>query len=133
MTVSSLAQERYIRLTTYKRDGTSAATPVWVVTDDGKRLLVWTAADSWKAKRLRRDARVLVAASDARGNAKGEAIAGTARFVDEGELVTRLLRKKYGWQKRGLDAFNNLMRRVQRRPTARAAYIEIVDADQQQV
>lgn len=79
----------------------------------------------------RRDPRVLVAASDAWGNPKGEPVTGTARFVDEGELVTRLLREKYGWQKRGLDTFNGLMRRLQRRPRAQAAYIEI--ADQQQV
>jgi uncharacterized protein len=112
---------------------TPVATPVWPVSDDGKRILVWTGSDTWKAKRLRRDSRVLVAASDARGNTKSEPIPGTARFVDEGELVTRLLRQKYGWQKRGLDAFNGLMRRLQRRPQAQAAYIEIVDPLQQQV
>jgi uncharacterized protein len=126
VTVSQLAEERYIRLATYKRDGSTAATPVWVVSDDGRRLLVWTGADTWKAKRLRRDPRVLVAASDARGNAKGDAFPGTARFVDEGALVTRLLRKKYGWQKRGLDMFNRLMRRS----PARSVYIEIVDQQQ---
>jgi uncharacterized protein len=128
--VSALADARYIRLTTYKRDGTAVATPVWVVSDDGNRLLVWTGSDTWKAKRLRRDPRVLVAASDARGTPKGEPIAGTARFVDEGELVLRLLRRKYGWQKRGLDAFNGLTRRLQRRPRAPSAYIEIVDQQQ---
>jgi PPOX class probable F420-dependent enzyme len=133
MTVSSLVNERYIKLTTYKRDGTQVSTPVWVVSDDGKRLLVWTGSNTWKAKRLRRDPRVLVAASDARGNAKGEALPGTARFVDEGGLVIRLLVEKYGWQKRGLDAFNNLMRRLQRRPRAPSVYIAIVDAAQQQV
>ena len=127
MSVRRLADERYIKLTTYKRDGTTAATPVWVVSDDGKRLLVWTGSDTWKAKRLRRDPRVLVAASDSRGNAKGDAFPGTARFVDEGELVTQLLRKKYGWQKRALDAFNGLMRKLARRPSARSVYIEIVD------
>ena len=130
MNVSALADARYIRLTTYKRDGTPVATPVWVVSDGGNRLLVWTGSDTWKAKRIRRDARVLVAESDARGNPKGESVAGTARFVDEGELVTRLLRKKYGWQKRGLDTFNGLTRRLQRRPRAESAYIEIVDQQQ---
>src|SRR5262249_51609372 len=110
--VSALADARYIRLTTYKRDGTPVATPVWVVSDDGNRLLVWTGSDTWKAKRLRSDPRVLVAASDARGNPKGEPVTGIARFVDEGELVTRLLREKYGWQKRGLDTFNGLMHRL---------------------
>ena len=128
MNVSQLANERYISLTTYKRDGTSVATPVWVVSDDGHRLLVWTGADTWKAKRLRRDGRVLVAVSDARGNVKGEPVSATARFVDDGELVRGLLRQKYGWQKRALDAFNSLMRRLQRRGPAKAAYIEIVDA-----
>ena len=61
MSVSSLARERYISLTTRKRDGTTASTPVWVVSDDGRRLLVWTGASTWKAKRIRRDPRVLVA------------------------------------------------------------------------
>jgi hypothetical protein len=53
--VGTLAGEKYISLTTFKRDGTPVATPVWVVSDDGRRLLVWTAAQTWKVKRLRRD------------------------------------------------------------------------------
>jgi hypothetical protein len=133
MTVTSLVEERYISLTTYKRDGTPVATPVWVVSDDGRRLLVWTGSETWKARRLRRDPRVLVVASDGRGKAKGSPMPGTARFVDEGELVTRLLRRKYGWQKRALDMFNDLVRRLRRRPRAGAVYIEIVDPAQQQV
>ena len=40
--VGSLARERYISLTTFKADGTAVSTPVWVVSDDGQRLLVWT-------------------------------------------------------------------------------------------
>ena len=72
MSVASLANERYISLTTYKRDGTTASTPVWVVSDDGRRLLVWTGAETWKARRIRRDPRVLVAASDGRGREKGD-------------------------------------------------------------
>jgi uncharacterized protein len=126
--VSELANERYISLTTYKRDGTPKATPVWVVSDDGRRLLVWTGANTWKAKRLRRDSRVLVAPSDARGRPKGDPVPGTARFLPGAdELVTSLLRAKYGWQKRGLDAYNALVRKVGRRPTAGSVYIEIVD------
>jgi uncharacterized protein len=122
LSVSRLANEGYIRLTTYKRDGTPVATPVWVVSDDRQRLLVWTGADTRKAKRLRRDSRVLVAASAGRGKANGQA-SPAARFVDEGELVTSLLRKKYGRQKSGLDPFNSFMRRMQRRKKAQAAYI----------
>ncbi|MGH3000856.1 MAG: pyridoxamine 5'-phosphate oxidase family protein, partial [Gaiellaceae bacterium] len=49
--VSSLSRQRYISLTTFRKDGSAVSTPVWVVTDDGKRLLVWTGSQTWKAKR----------------------------------------------------------------------------------
>jgi PPOX class probable F420-dependent enzyme len=49
--LAALVEERYISLTTYKRDGTAVSTPVWVVTDDGRRLLVWSGAQSWKMRR----------------------------------------------------------------------------------
>jgi hypothetical protein len=50
--LSALAAERYISLTMFKRDGTAVSTPVWVVTDDGRRLLIWSGANTWKVKRI---------------------------------------------------------------------------------
>ena len=128
--LAALATQRHISLTTFRRDGTAASTPVWVVSDDGRRLLVWTGAETWKVKRIRRDPRVWIAASDARGNVRGDAVAGTARLLgpEAGDLVQRLLRAKYGLLKRGLDAFNNLTRMLARRPRPAAEYIEIVPA-----
>jgi PPOX class probable F420-dependent enzyme len=101
-----------------------------VVTDDGRRLLVWTGADTWKVKRIRRDPRVRVARSDARGSVHGDALDGTARLLGPGAgtIVEPLLRKKYGLMKRGLDAFNAAVRLVTRRPKAAAEYIEILPA-----
>jgi hypothetical protein len=100
--VADLARARYISLTTFKRDGTPVSTPVWVVSDDGIRLLVWTGAATWKVRRLQRDARVLVARSSFRGRERGERIAGRAHVVpDPG--IDELLRRKYGWQKRLVD------------------------------
>src|SRR5207244_4481046 len=98
------AGEKYIRLTTYRKDGTEASTPVWVVSDDGRRLLVWTGAATWKVRRIRRDPRVRVTASDARGQPKGEPVDGTARLLgaDAEELVMGLLNRKYGLAKRAL-------------------------------
>jgi hypothetical protein len=52
--LAALADERHISLTTLKRDGTTASTPVWVVTDDGRHLLVWSGSTTWKVKRLLR-------------------------------------------------------------------------------
>ena len=40
-----LGDARYLSLTTFKRDGTPVACPVWVVSDDGRRLLVSTGAE----------------------------------------------------------------------------------------
>jgi uncharacterized protein len=118
--VSELAGKRYVSLTTFRRDGSEASTPVWVA-GDGRQLLVWTGRGTWKVKRLRRDARVLVAASNARGVERGERIAGVGRVLDDTSLVDGLLRKKYGWQKRAVDLLN-------RRKTDAFVTIEIVDA-----
>jgi uncharacterized protein len=99
-----LARARYISLTTRRRDGSLASTPVWVVSDDGRRLLVWTGPKTWKAKRISRDPRVLVAASSFRGRERGPRMEGRASFVD-GVDIDELLRRKYGWQKRLLERF----------------------------
>jgi len=119
--VGSLGRERYVNLTTFKQDGTPVSTPVWVVSDDGKRLLVWTGASTWKVKRIRRNPRVLVAASTFSGKEKGPRLEGTARVLDGGaEIVVPLLRKKYPLQRRALE----LQARLSRRPS-NAAYLEI--------
>lgn len=124
----SLPAARFLSLTTYKRDGTPVATPVWVVSDDGRRLLVWTSADSWKARRLRRNSNVLVAPCDARGRLRGDQIQATARILpgSDGALVQRLLRQKYRVAKPTLDAMTGLIRKLRRRPAQPAAYIEIL-------
>ena len=55
-----LARERYISLTTFKRDGGAISTPVWIASDDGTRLLIWwSGAGTWKVKRSRRNPHVL--------------------------------------------------------------------------
>ena len=105
-TIGKLAGERYISLTTFKRDGSAVSTPVWVASDDGERLLVWSAAATWKVRRIRRDPRVRVAACGFRGLERGDRVEGRARVVDDAALVEALLREKYGWQKRALDVLN---------------------------
>ena len=125
--IGDLAGSRYISLTTFRRDGTEASTPVWVVSDDGRRLLVWTGAGTWKLKRIRREPRVLVAPSDFRGKELGPRIEGQARVLgdDAAPLVARLLRRKYSWQRYALELQAALSRLLRRPPGAGSAYIEI--------
>ena len=128
MDAATLAREKHISLTTFKRDGTPVSTPVWAVTDDGRRLLIWSAADTWKVKRIRRDPHVRVAGCDFHGTGHGDVVEATARLLPDGPLVDRLLREKYP-TKRPLDALNTILRMARRRPKAASAYIEILPRD----
>ena len=44
----ALADEKYILLTTFRRDGTPVPTPVWVVSLDEGKLGFWTSSGSGK-------------------------------------------------------------------------------------
>lgn len=102
--LADLADTRYISLTTRRRDGSFVSTPVWVASNDGRRLLVWTGASTWKVKRIRRDPRVFVAKSNYRDRERGPRLEGRARIVDDVD-VKKLIREKYGWQMRLLERF----------------------------
>jgi PPOX class probable F420-dependent enzyme len=115
MDVGTLAKSRYLSLTTFRRDGTSVATPVWVARQ-GDELVVHTARSSGKAKRLRNSSRVLLAPCDMRGRVTGEVVEGTARLQDEAETAVTfsLIRQRYGLQARFLLWWNG--RRAGGRP-----------------
>lgn len=87
---------KYLSLTSFRRDGSGVATPVWFVADNG-HLVVETDAESYKVKRIRRDPHVRIAVCDARGRPRGEAVDAEARILPESERerVERLLARKY--------------------------------------
>ena len=125
--LGDLARERYVSLTTYRRDGSTASTPVWVVSDDGKRLLVWTGAETWKVKRIRHDPRVLVAPATMRGRERGPRVEAHARVLGpEAEgIVTPLLRRKYSWQRRALELQAAIGRALRRPQGPGSVYLEL--------
>lgn len=96
--VDEIGRSRYVSLTTYRKDGTAVATPVWHVMRDGELLIV-SEAGAWKVKRIRNNSHVVVTVCDVRGRiAPGAAsAAGTARLLDEADTVTAraLLARKY--------------------------------------
>jgi PPOX class probable F420-dependent enzyme len=97
MDAQTLAKSGYLSLTTFRRDGTPVATPVWVARH-GDDLVVVTPRSSGKAKRLRNDSRVLLAACDMRGRVAGDVIEGTALLQDDAETATSidLIRRRHG-------------------------------------
>ncbi|KKK05192.1 PPOX class F420-dependent oxidoreductase [Micromonospora sp. HK10] len=91
-----LAAEKYVLLTTFRKDGRAVPTPVWAVRD-GNALAVWTVSDSGKVKRIRRDGRVTVAPCDVRGRPHGEPVPGHAAVSDPAgtRRIRGLLKQKY--------------------------------------
>jgi PPOX class probable F420-dependent enzyme len=88
---------RYVSVTTFKRDGTAVATPVWGVSD-GARLFALTDLHSGKVKRIRRDPHVLIAPCRPDGKLRGEPVDGEAEVLtstEDLERVRQLLLHRY--------------------------------------
>jgi len=97
---TTLGEQRFVSLTTFKRNGEGVPTPMWVGRD-GADLFVWTPADSWKVKRVRNNPRVLLAPSSRFGKVRNGVLPteGTAQVVTDPATVERLrgeIRRKYG-------------------------------------
>ncbi len=97
----TLADEKYILLTTFRRDGTAVSTPVWIVPLAGGTYGFWTSSGSGKAKRLAHTERVTVQPCDARGRVRAGSTAqeATAKLVTgpEFEEIHKRVVAKYGF------------------------------------
>jgi uncharacterized protein len=98
--LSELGAEKFVSLTTFKKDGAAFATPMWIGRD-GDHLFVWTPADSWKAKRVKNNPRVVLAPCARGGKVREGAnpVDGVAEVISEPATVQRLagvIRRKYG-------------------------------------
>ncbi|NLE80450.1 MAG: PPOX class F420-dependent oxidoreductase [Rhodococcus sp.] len=96
-TFDEVAAAKYVLLTTFRKDGSPVATPLWAARE-GDRLLMWTVTDSYKVKRIRRNPRVTVAVCDLRGNPQGEPVDAQAEILgpDETDVARDAIARKYG-------------------------------------
>ena len=110
-----LGDEKFVSLTTFKRNGDAVATPMWIARD-GEHLVAWTSAEAWKVKRVRRDPRVSLRASSRTGKVRdtSPALAGSAEVVsDPGEVarVEGLIKGKYGFEFRVVTLVETIVAR----------------------
>jgi hypothetical protein len=110
--LAQFANEQYLNLESFKRGGTSVRTPVWFAEDDGM-LYVYTLANSWKVKRIRRHPQVRIVPCTMRGHVMGQWVEAETHILDaaSAEHGHALLLQKYGWKKRLGNIFSGLIRR----------------------
>lgn len=116
----ALGDEKYLLLTTTKRDGTPVATPVWAVPLDDGSIGFWTSSDSGKAKRLAHTPEVTVQPCDMRGKVKEgtSPTDATAKVVsgDDMNEIKAKVSEKYGFQTKITKVMGQLGGWIKRKP-----------------
>ncbi len=126
-----LGEQQYVELTTFRRNGTPVATPVWIA-PDGDELLIVTVDDTGKTKRLAHTARVELRPCDMRGRVAPDAPRYAARArVERGAAAVARVKKavgaKYGWWYRALTLFEPVMDRLPGRKVRAAVIVTDVE------
>ena len=128
---SDLDKAKYVSFVSMKKDGTPAATAVWLVPFEGGYAFT-TDADAWKVKRVRRNPEVTLAVSDMRGKvAPGATVhKGRAEVLapDAVRRVDRAIRRKYWLGYAVLIAPSNLWQRLRGKREGTGAIKVVVDA-----
>ena len=98
----AITDEKYVSLTTYRKDGTAKSLPVWIADLGDGTVGFTTSSSSYKVKRIGNDSRVTLQPSNAKGEVKpgSEVVSGTAEVVSgaEFERCKGIVKKKYGAQ-----------------------------------
>jgi PPOX class probable F420-dependent enzyme len=96
----SIADEKYVTITTLRRSGESVTSPVWIAPLADGRAGFTTGGTSGKVKRLRNNSTVTLQACSMRGVAKpgSPIVAATAVVVEGTEMATvhAAIKRKYG-------------------------------------
>lgn len=112
--MEALFPGRYLSVTSFKRDGTGVATPVWFV-PDGRHLFALTDLHSGKVRRIRHNPRVLIASCQANGKLRSEPVPAHVEVLTatpELQRVQKLLMERYRISYRIVMLFYRLGRRL---------------------
>ncbi len=118
----AIRRGKYLNFATRKRSGEFVETPVWFA-PLGDSLVVFSAGNAGKVKRLQNFAESRVAPCTLSGKVTGDWVETEAFLLEDPEdkaVALQALRKKYGWLMWTGDFFSALVGKKQRR-----AYIRI--------
>lgn len=127
--MATVADEPFISLTTFRKDGSAVGTPVWTVGAAG-HLYVWTGERTWKVKRIRDNPAVTIAPCTRFGKVTGAAVEGRAGIVEMRERpeIWPLFVRKYGFSLRVMVLLEHLLGRLRVGPfhkQGRRVYLEV--------
>ncbi len=93
---SAIRGQKYISLTTFRKNGEKVATPVWFG-EDGDKLYVMTRSDMGKTKRIRNNSQVQVAPCTIRGKVTGPEHSASACILppEEHAHAREAINRKY--------------------------------------
>jgi uncharacterized protein len=129
--LEALFPGRFLSITSFKRDGTGIATPVWAVSD-GARLFAFTDLHSAKIWRIRRNPHVLVAPCRPDGKLRGEQLPARAEILTapaDFERVQKLLLARYKISYRVVMLFYRLGRVVRGKQNVADAAVLAITLD----
>ena len=116
----AITDEKYVLLTTFRKNGVGVATPVWIVSLPDGTAGFTTEVDSGKVKRIRNNPSVILQACTMRGKVTDgtEVVAAKANVLlgADAHLVTKAVRRKYRVAILLLDVgtlFRKLLRRAE--------------------
>jgi PPOX class probable F420-dependent enzyme len=127
----AIASEKYVRLTTFTKDGRRKESPVWVAALADGKVGFTTDDDTWKVKRISHTPAVELVAC----NMKGVATEGAATVTGNAEVVSgeaygtveSAIKSKYGIQYRVMDVVSKISRRVKRQADAGVGIVITLD------
>ncbi len=93
---AQIQDQKYISLTTFRKNGTGVATPIWFG-EEGDKLYFMTRSTMGKMKRIRNNPQVKVAPCTIRGKVTGPEFSATARIlrVQDHSHARSLINRKY--------------------------------------
>ena len=127
------AATKYISFTTFRRDGTPVATPVWVAAFGDNSYGFTTKPESFKVKRLAKDPRVELRPCSMRGAVDPDApvATGTARVISDGpehDELAKALGAKYGMMFRFTELGDRFKRTILRKHIPGCAVVIQLDS-----
>ena len=124
----AIIDEKYVLLTTFRKNGDGVGTPVWIVSLSDGTAGFTTEVDSGKVKRIRNNPSVTLQPCNLRGKvtADSEVVTATAGVLlgADARPVTKAVRRKYRVAIWLLDV-GTLFRKLFRRPEAEECAIRL--------